>query len=149
MNLRDLAKSVDILEGAVTVWMMPYSTPKSELVREQIIDMYANSDDYSNHQAMFAFSQAYTVDMDFHNTDNAYSRALKTYWDNRSESLEETYELFETVIGYELITVLIDAYQTTRERLPQPSEILMEGKPDARKEPEKKSSGGKPLKKKS
>jgi hypothetical protein len=129
--------------------MMPYSTPKSELIREKIIDMYDGIDEYSNHQSMFVISQSYTVDMVFHNTDNAHSRALKIYWDNRNGSLEESYELFETVIGHELISVLIAAFSDTREQLPQPSEILMEGKPDVRTDPEATSDGGKQSKKKS
>lgn len=149
MELKSIAKSVDILEGAVTIWMMPFATPKSELLREEVISMYANTDDYSNHQGMFAISFAYTIDMEFHNTENSHARALEIYWNGKNGSLEESYALFETVIGHDLIGVLITAYNDTREELPKPSAILMEGKPDARKHPEKKSGGGKQSKKKS
>ena len=143
MNLKQLAKKVDLLDGEITVWYMPFSNLRSQMIVDNIIEAFPDTETWPHWLRQFTFFEAYAIDAKLKtNSKNAHVRGLQMYMDKRNGSIAERADLFSYAVSRELQGVLFDAYTATREELPGVSPELAAGKPD-NSDPEAVSDGGK------
>ncbi len=142
MNLKPLATEKKILEGAVSIWWLPFSSLHSQLVVDDVNAQYSEDSSEWKKQYLhfFLIAEAFIVDIEFHDEDNAHVKGLKLYWESRDKPIPERADLFANAVSQDLQYLIFQDYQNTRETLPGVSPELAEGKP---KDKKKDKNGGK------
>jgi len=139
-HLRKLATKVDILDGVVTLWYLPFAMPYSGAIWNRINDelpgeLAAEDKSESTRFMIFRLMECFIVDARFGKSDSAYVTLLKTWWEMRELSITERFAFYDACFPFELLPILSRAYTETRQSLPKPSDILMEGPPDSIEDP--------------
>lgn len=142
MNLKPLAKSAVILDGLATLWLLPFESLHTQLQIDKIRTEFVDIQEWEYWRNVFMFFESFVVGVDFEPSDNAHVRGLSQYWDGRNGSVAHNAELFPNLVSRDVLTIIMQAWYDTREKLPGVSDVLAAGKPDkmAYNEDEKKST---------
>ncbi|KKK84436.1 hypothetical protein LCGC14_2783350 [marine sediment metagenome] len=145
MDMKTICKTATILDGKVTVYMLPYNTMQAGRVIDEmdtLTDLFPEHDERQYWMHIFRLMEQFLIDLEFEPSANSHVEGLKLYWQNRNGDMSQRAELFPTVVSTDVMALLFGAYEETREALPGVSDVLAAGKPDAKTDPEATSGGG-------
>ncbi len=158
-KLRAIANSCKILDGAVTVWMIPIVTLRHNIAVTKAQELFSVPDGgwgkkSTDAQLTFCLLEGSLVDVEINETDDDLlvqeAIGVKTYHDNRNGDMAHNWDLFVTCLTSDTVYELSDAYTETRRKIPKiEAEILKEPPPDIQTDPKETGSGRKRGKKKS
>lgn len=114
MNLKQIARSHTTHDGAVTWWLMPYSTLKMQATVRELARMIPK-DQWRNEQTAFIAFEGLVCDLEFKRELTPELNSLRAYWTERPASLAERHEAFMLLFSDTLMDALFDAFNATRE----------------------------------
>jgi hypothetical protein len=113
MNLRDIARRADVMDGQLSLWLMPYLTLRNDVVRKAFEKIVPVSEWDNIHQA-FVVCEGSLVDREI-NGDAPELRGFEAYWTGRGQDTAANWNLFTTVIGGRAYAGIIEAFMDTRD----------------------------------
>lgn len=126
MNLRDIANSAAVMDGQLTLWMMPYLTLRNDIVLtafDRIIPRnerpHPDGDgvlsDWSLVHNTFVICEGVLVDVEVSSDASKEARAFAHYWQQRGDDLRANWDLFTALTGGRVFGALWEAYNATRD----------------------------------
>lgn len=113
MNLKTLAKTHTTPEGVV-FYMLPYTTLLSNVAIEEMQKLIPEGE-WGNIHNIFVLADPVLVDIEFPDDMASEWRGLQMYWQERNGSTAHNWDMFQQMIGYNVITRLNEAYNGTRD----------------------------------
>lgn len=122
MSRKDLAVPVDLYDGAMTLWVMPYVSAMNNIVQrqfEKIVPSEIALDDKGNSrhvdwtwiEAAFVMIEGNVVDAAFnHDKPPLAARAWNAYWSERNGDLEYNWQAFVGVATEDMTNGFWTAY---------------------------------------
>lgn len=116
MNLKQIARQYSTHDGAVTWWLMPYSTLKMQSVVRELARILPK-DQWRNEQTAFIAFEGLVCDLEIKGELTPELNSLRLYWTERPVSLAERHEAFMLLFSGSLMGALFDAFNGTRETI--------------------------------
>lgn len=114
MNLRDIARRADVLDGQLTLWLMPYLTLRNDLA-QAALEKAIPREDWQDIHHIFLIVEGSAVDVVAKNDADAEVAAFATYFRERGTNVAANFDLFTQVVGGKVYGAIIDAYLQTRD----------------------------------
>lgn len=118
-------------DGNLTWWLMSYATPKANrIIRE--FEAVVPRDQWSTEHNTFIMLEARAVDIEFRlDGISREESGLLAYWKSRNGSVKANWELFETVIGADILNRFWLAYDAANgSSLAAPADVQTENESD-------------------
>jgi hypothetical protein len=145
MDLKALARKVELFDGVVTLYFLPFETPATldQLTAIKKALKLKDKGDWQPYQGVFVHLERMLVDAEFAASDNAHVQALAHWWAARNGDPVHNWEVFQSGMSIPMAEELWAAYQSSLVELPQPPGLLAEPPPDQTTEKKDSASGGK------
>lgn len=131
MNLREIAKQAVVLDGQLTLWMMPYLTLRNDIVVSAFARIVPR-DDWGNIHQVFIICEGALVDAEI-SGESAEARGFAAYWQERGSDIGANWDLFTMAVGGKAYGAVLEAYLDTRDTAfdaAEPMNADAEGEPD-------------------
>lgn len=114
MNLRDIARRADVLDGQLTLWLMPYLTLRNDLA-QTALEKVAPRDEWSDIHHIFLIVEGSVVDVTVKKDADPEARAFAAFFRERGANVAANFDLFTQVVGGKVFSAITDAYLQTRD----------------------------------
>lgn len=114
MNLRDIARRAEVLDGQLTLWMMPFLTLKNSNV-QTAMEKVVPAEEWGDFHHAFLVVEGSVVDVKAAKDADPEITAFAAYWRGRSPSVGDNYQLFLQLVGTKVYNAIWDAYLQTRD----------------------------------
>lgn len=114
MSLRDLAKQAVVMDGQLTIWMMPYLTLKNDIV-QAAFEKVVPRDEWGYIHNTFLIVEGVMIDVEAAPNAGLEAQALAYYWRNRNGSIAANWDSFTQVAGGKAYGAIWDAWNATRD----------------------------------
>jgi len=149
MDLKAIARRVEVLDGCIVLYLMPYETgatiDRFQAVRDAL-GIKKGDHWKSGNQATYASLEQYAVAIEFPETgqpENSHVENFRRFWVSRNGDYQANDEVYAQVVSTDLNNVLWTAIWESREKLPAAPGLLGEPSPDHVTEKKSSRSGGK------
>lgn len=151
MSLKNLARTQVSKEHGISFAMLPY-TPALSMVYKEVMAREIGNRDWTTYENIYLLTTTTTVDLVLSEEGEVSdaARQIVAYFDNRTSDPMTDFQSW-LLLSADAINLWFDVYESTRQRLPQASKVLQDGRPMA-DDPlvsKKGENGNKPLKVKS
>lgn len=129
--LKTMASKVTAFDGAVTFYMLPFTTPRAASVLNDMMTIQPDMKKWRQNYDVVMVIEGHTVDIEFHNVENGHIKSLHVYWQNRQHSdTAANLEAARWVSG-EMANALVEISNEVKEanELPLASASLRNGAP--------------------
>lgn len=116
MNLKQIARSHTTHDGAVTWWLMPYSTLKMQATVRELLKILPKAE-WRNEQTAFIALEGLVCDLEFKGGMTPELDSLRLYWTERPAALADRHEAFMLLFSDGVMDALFEAFNATRNTL--------------------------------
>lgn len=114
MNLRDIARRAEVLDGQLNLWMMPYLTLRNDIAQTALEKVVPREEWGDIHHA-FLVVEGSVVDVSAKKDADPEIAAFAAYWRGRSPSAGDNFMTFTQIVGAKVYGAIWDAYLQTRD----------------------------------
>lgn len=112
--LKALANQWVSESGGLTLWLMPYTTYRVNVISEELRRIVPE-EQWDDFHKTFVNFEGSTVDIEINDKATREEQAFSVYWTNRNGDMRTNWELFSAVCGTEFLNLFWEARLHTRD----------------------------------